>query len=104
MREITAFNFPSSTTSLEILKKKDEKVKKKKMTKIAGTEKRCKYSNSEIVFEYLERIQIFEYPLTSLLILVIGKAQFRRAMLSCDSSCSVLLGIFGFFFTEMFIE
>ena len=27
----------------------------------------------------------------TLIILVIGKAQFRRAMLSCDSSCSLML-------------
>ena len=25
----------------------------------------------------------------TLIVLVIGKAQFRRAMLSCDSSCSI---------------
>ena len=37
------------------------------MTKNAGTEKRCEYSNSEVVFEYSERIRIFEYPLTSLI-------------------------------------
>ena len=39
----------------------------------------------------------------TLIVLVIGKAQFRRAMLSCDSSCSSRTSIFAqvFFFKEI---
>ena len=56
-------------------------------------------SNTEI------NIYFFKYTNLTLIVLVIGKAQFRRAMLSCDSSCYymyMLGGNPGNFCTEMF--
>ena len=38
----------------------------------------------------------------TLIVLVIGKAQFRRAMLSCDSSCSVKVFKQGYFSHDFF--